>query len=920
MTLHKVRGPNRCSRRAGSGWGLSSLRVLVALGSVGVLAAGCATPDATRAPTGSPAATPGESPAGHIVGAPGEDPSYTAAPITPLRVDFEVNGDENNGWWWLRDGAGLQKASWGFFGVPAASEVELDLTLLATDTVAGKPGVDARFWLTYGAIVEGNVANTPDNDAVLVTLSNAPSDEGSLDYTASGTYTISSADLPTGSLGVWVRIARAGPDGTVLPEHLAVTESSVRIADLGGPNSTPPPVGTPPNIDFEVVGDEISGWWWLRDAAGSQRASWAFFGTPVADQVRLDINLLATDRVSGPPFVDAQFWLTYGPILDGGNGPALADPILATLKNSSPENDPLGYATSGFFTITRSDIPSGAIGIWVGITRRGPDGTVLPTHIAVQAASMQASGLAGPTETAGPDQTPAPSPTSSALYGPLTLTTFCQAGGTSPAMIVSGSAAPDLHIEFSPDESFTSVYANEGFFVLSPPAYTYESLYSPATFPNGIWVRWTEAPSIKAHATNKGYCAGSTPPPTPSPAPTPTPGPPSGTPTIVALGDSYISGEAGRWAGNTSDWYYLVDGGGSTAYYDNASGNGEAIAGCHRSKSAEVHIDRGGYGTVTTINLACSGATTQTRNPGDGIKPGVDNCPTDIHRTDCPSGVIGQATMLAAEARVHNVKMVVLSIGGNDFEFSGTVAQCAKDFASSSYVWKDYCNDDGSVKARFTDDNVAKVKAKLVNAYEDIMLAMKSANYADSDWSLLIQNYPSPLPPGGDIRYIQPGWSRFNNGCPFWNADADWANDTALPRISSTINSAVAAFSVKYPGVDVHVMDVSQALIGHRLCEDTVNLVGPDKPVKYWGNAGASNGSEWVAQIRGILSSGGLLPLPGLVYYKNESFHPNYWGQLALRNCLRQAYNNGDVRGGKCEFMQEGLGSFGEPRMILTQP
>jgi hypothetical protein len=276
--------------------------------------------------------------------------------------------------------------------------------------------------------------------------------------------------------------------------------------------------------------------------------------------------------------------------------------------------------------------------------------------------------------------------------------------------------------------------------------------------------------------------------------------------------------------------------------------------------------------------------------------------------------------MLTQEARVHNVKLVVLSIGGNDFEFSSTVAQCAKNFAASSYLWKDYCNDDGSVKARFTDGNVAIVKTKLMNAYEDVVLGMRAADYADSDWSLLVQNYPSPLPPGGDIRYMQPGMSRFTNGCPFWNADADWANDTALPRISSTINSAVAEFSTRYPGVDVHVMDVSQALVGHRLCEDTVNQVGPLNPVLEWTNAGASNVSEWVAQIRGVFSEGGLLPIPGFVYFKNESFHPNYWGQLALRNCLRQAYNDGNVRGGKCEFLQNGLGQFGEPRMVLTQP
>ncbi len=657
-----------------------------------------------------------------------------------------------------------------------------------------------------------------------------------------------------------------------------------------------------------------------------RRASWAFFGTPVADQIRLDMNLLATDTVNGGPFVDAQFWLTFRTIVEGGGGSTLSEPVLVTLKNSSPPSDPQGYTTSGSYTIARSDIAPGAIGIWVGISRAGPDGKVLPAHIAVQASSAQISGLGGATETPGPSseptETPAPSPTSSALYGPLTITTDCQEYRDA-RLFVTGSPAPDLHLEFSPTESFTTVFANERFFVLSPPSYTYGSMYGVPSFPDGIWVRWAAAPSIKAHATNKGYCPGWTPQPTitPEPSPTATWGPPAGLPTIVALGDSYVSGEAGRWAGNTSDWYVRIDALGSDAYYDNAAGTAEVISGCHRSESAEVHIDqRRGQPQVTTINLACSGATTQTRAPSGGNKPGIDNCPNDIHRTDCPAGVKGQATLLTETARAHNVKLVVLSIGGNDFSFSDTVAQCAKDFAGSSYLDKDFCFDDGSVIARFSNDNVTAVRTKLVNAYEDIVLAMRAAGYPDDYWSLLIQNYPGPIPPGGDFRYNQPGQSRFNNGCPFWDLDANWANDTALPLINNAINVSVGDFSDYYTGTDVHVMDVSQAFNGHRLCEDTVGLVGSDEPVKNWTDSGASNKSEWIAQIRGIWSAGGLLPLPGTVYFKNESFHPNYWGQLALRNCLRQAYNNGNVRGGKCEFMQDGLGAFGEPQMILTQP
>src|SRR5262245_26023353 len=70
-------------------------------------------------------------------------------------------------------------------------------------------------------------------------------------------------------------------------------------------------------------------------------------------------------------------------------------------------------------------------------------------------------------------------------------------------------------------------------------------------------------------------------------------GPNRGTPTVVAVGDSAISGEAGRWAGNTNGGSSNVDALGSTAYYDNASNTAEATSGCHRSKAAEIWIGAG---------------------------------------------------------------------------------------------------------------------------------------------------------------------------------------------------------------------------------------------------------------------------------------------------------------------------------------
>ena len=43
------------------------------------------------------------------------------------------------------------------------------------------------------------------------------------------------------------------------------------------------------------------------------------------------------------------------------------------------------------------------------------------------------------------------------------------------------------------------------------------------------------------------------------------------------------------------------------------------------------------------------------------------------------------------------------------------------------------------------------------------------------------------------------------------------------------------------------------------------------------------------------------------VYEIQEDLRPNYWGQLALRNCLRQAYNSGTPRGGTCTRTGTGL-------------
>src|SRR5262245_2097671 len=142
-------------------------------------------------------------------------------------------------------------------------------------------------------------------------------------------------------------------------------------------------------------------------------------------------------------------------------------------------------------------------------------------------------------------------------------------------------------------------------------------------------------------------------------------GPGVGTPWVVTVGDSYISGEAGRWAGNTNNGESLHDALGATAYFDNASNTAEQIERCHRSKAAEAYLGSG----VNGLDLACSGAATATNAGGEYFKPGLD------FYSDA-NGRKGQARMLQEFAATHNVTLVVASIGGNDFNFASIVQQC----------------------------------------------------------------------------------------------------------------------------------------------------------------------------------------------------------------------------------------------------
>ncbi|MEU3608826.1 GDSL-type esterase/lipase family protein [Streptomyces sp. NPDC035033] len=320
---------------------------------------------------------------------------------------------------------------------------------------------------------------------------------------------------------------------------------------------------------------------------------------------------------------------------------------------------------------------------------------------------------------------------------------------------------------------------------------------------------------------------------------------PGGGPTaVVAMGDSYISGEAGRWLGNSLTNSGARDGtdrawtGGG---HDPARVYGTTAGGCHRSDVSEVRS--AGPIASSLINLACSGATTQ--NVFRASQGGLP------YKGEAP-----QADRLAAVAASHDVELIALSIGGNDLGFADIITACATDYI----VWYSYCHDDQQAEV---DARIDAAMASVGKAVDEVRAVMTGAGYAASDYRIVLQSYPSPLPRAAENRYSESGWARTNTGgCPFWNKDSDWARDSLVPQLANRLRQVAVAKGAQF-------LDLRDALQGREVCARASRQVTASLPP-----SGAS--SEWARWIDSQSTQ-------GLV---QESMHPNAYGQQALGRCL----------------------------------
>jgi len=334
-------------------------------------------------------------------------------------------------------------------------------------------------------------------------------------------------------------------------------------------------------------------------------------------------------------------------------------------------------------------------------------------------------------------------------------------------------------------------------------------------------------------------------------APAANAGPTSSTTAIVALGDSFSSGEAGRWQGNSLNIFGTRDGTDRAARctlgifcsYDATRVYGSSYAnGCHRAdvapiKSAPISVNE-------KINLACSGA--QTNNIWRASQGGQS------YKGEAP-----QADQLLPVAQQKNVKLVLLNISANDLGFSNHVIDCTVAW-TLGYT----CN------AQEQAEIVAALPAAangLRKSVDEIRAVMTAAGYSTSHYKLIMQGYASPVPVGANIRYPQSSWDRLTvGGCPFYDVDANWAKNTATPTIVDNMRGVAAEKGVRF-------LDVRDSLNGHEVCHRSASLVtSSPSPVQH----------EWVRWINTGITQGDA----------QESLHPNAYGEKAIGKCISLSY------------------------------
>jgi hypothetical protein len=370
----------------------------------------------------------------------------------------------------------------------------------------------------------------------------------------------------------------------------------------------------------------------------------------------------------------------------------------------------------------------------------------------------------------------------------------------------------------------------------------------------------------------------------PSPA---SAGPGNGPTAAVALGDSYISGKPGRWHGNSfsaasgNDATDRACAGGPPCSVDKSKvyvGGTDANE-CHRSDVAEILT--ASLPVPERINLSCSGGV--TKNIFRAASGGVGQ------KDEQP-----QADQLAAVAQAKDVRLVQVSIGGNDPGFASIVTACLQAYATKGAP----CNQTQQPKL---DAAKPRVIADIEKAIDEVRAVRAEAGYERGDYRLIMQTYPSVIPRAGESRYAGTT-PRARTSARSNDADLTWGRDSASQQVGGVVKTAATNRGV----------DLGAAFQSRELCAKTTSPADPLHPP-------SSVTSEWGRFLgASVIQQGDL----------QEAFHPNAFGQMAIASCVGQAFarpagtfncKNTPGKGPEAMILEQ-TGALAAPRTARSTP
>jgi lysophospholipase L1-like esterase len=334
----------------------------------------------------------------------------------------------------------------------------------------------------------------------------------------------------------------------------------------------------------------------------------------------------------------------------------------------------------------------------------------------------------------------------------------------------------------------------------------------------------------------------------------------AGPTTAVELGDSYMAGTGNRWLGNSLE----TEG--------NRGGTDRACApsieqcesyefskvysggACEKSDVAQINSAKL-PSIEARVNLACGAATAKnirlSSNGGEG-----------------QNGEPPQADQLLEVAKTHNVKFIVIGIGGNDVNFGLVLSECAVAYLIQSAT---HCNQ--TQEGKLSEEAIAPAKKNISEAVADVKSAMSQDGYRESEYTIALEDLVSlSAPNGSEIRYPEAGPDRIIYGCPMYNDDFEWLQSTMYPKITAMLKSVAQEYGLP-------LLEMQHAFAGHEICS------------KYDSEASATNPPtaltmEWGRPYNepAILEGG-------------EVWHPDAYGGMAQGGCLGPFYTHNKPNG-----------------------